>query len=422
MKQAIIDLHIHSKYARACSKDLELPKIAKTCEEKGIDIVATGDFTHPAWFKSIETELEEVGNTGFLVLKNGSSRTKFVIGTEISCIYKHKEKVRRLHILVFAPGLETARRFIAALEERGANLRSDGRPIMGLSGKEVVKLCKEIDPRMIVVPAHAWTPWFAVFGSKSGYDSLEECFEELTPEIFAIETGLSSDPPMNRRLTALDNISLISNSDAHSLPNIGREANVLLFKDENEMIYDRMWQIIRSGNPKEFLYTIEFYPEEGMYHFDGHRTCEVSLSPKETKKEKEICPKCKKKLTVGVLHRVEHLADRTEEQVPNSFVPHRYVVPLREVIARTFDVGVGSKRVEAEYRSLLKNLGTEFNILLHLDSKDIKAATVDPNIASAIENMRAGQVKIVPGYDGVYGTVDLFPTVKMKRPRQAALI
>lgn len=409
MREQIVDLHIHSRYSRACSDRLDIQNIAGTCVEKGIDIVSTGDFTHPLWFNDIRNLLEEDGS-GFLTLRDKSSPTKFVIGTEISCVYKHKNKVRRLHILVFAPDIKSAGLFIAALEKRGVNLKSDGRPIMGVSGKEIVQLCLEIDKRMVVIPAHAWTPWFAVFGSKSGYDSLEECFEELTPNIFAIETGLSSDPPMNRRLSKLDKIALVSNSDAHSLEKLGREANVLKF--EEGISYDEMWKIIKSGDRNKFLYTIEFYPEEGMYYHDGHRECEVSMTPDETKKEKKICPVCKKKLTIGVLHRVDDLADRSEKNVPKNFVPQRYIVPLREIIAGSFDVGVTSKKVENEYRSMIQKLGNEFAILLHIDVEKIKKAVSDENIAVGIENMRKGQVKIIAGYDGVYGEVDIFPKGK----------
>ncbi len=418
MPEQIVDLHIHSRYSRACSNRLELPNIANVCVEKGINIVSTGDFTHPFWFKDIQDLLQEDGS-GFLKLRDGSSPTMFVIGTEISCVYKHKDKVRRLHILVFAPSIESAGAFIAALEDRGVNLKSDGRPIMGISGKEIVQLCRDIDKRMVVIPAHAWTPWFAVFGSKSGYDSLEECFEELTPDIFAIETGLSSDPPMNRRLSQLDKIALVSNSDAHSLEKLGREANVLRF--DSEASYDKMWEIIKSGDRKKFLYTIEFYPEEGMYHYDGHRECKVSMKPSETKKEKEICPVCKKKLTIGVMHRVDDLADRKEKEVANSFVPYRYIVPLREIIANSFEVGATSKKVEKEYRSMLQKLGNEFAILLYIEIEKIKKAVSDENIATGIENMRQGKVKIISGYDGVYGEVDVFPKGRVVKYSQLKL-
>ncbi|MEK7625699.1 MAG: endonuclease Q family protein [Patescibacteria group bacterium] len=409
MRERTVDLHIHSKYSRACSNQLDLPNIAKACVEKGIDIVSTGDFTHPAWFKDIQELLEEDGS-GLLKLKDKLSPTKFVIGTEISCVYKHGGKVRRLHILVFAPSIKSAGAFITALEALGVNLGSDGRPIMGLSGKKIVELCQQIDKRMVVIPAHAWTPWFAVFGSKSGYDSLEECFEELTSNIFAIETGLSSDPSMNRRVSQLDKIALISNSDAHSLEKLGREANVLNF--EGEESYDKMWEIIKSGDKNKFLYTIEFYPGEGTYYYDGHSDCKVCMSPSETKEANGICTACEKKLTIGVLHRVEDLADKEEDQISDNFVPHKYIVPLREIIAECFDVGATSKKVENEYRMMLRKFGNEFGILLHANIAEIRAAVSDENIAFGIENMRKGMVKVVPGYDGVYGEVEVFPKGK----------
>jgi uncharacterized protein (TIGR00375 family) len=260
-----------------------------------------------------------------------------------------------------------------------------------------------------------------VFGSKSGYDSLEECFEELTPHIFAIETGLSSDPVMNRRLSKLDGIVLVSNSDAQSLANLGREANVLAFENEKDITYDSLWNKIKSGDRKQFLYTIEFYPEEGMYYFDGHADCKVSFSPKETKKLKEICPVCKKKLTVGVLSRVEDLADRDEKAVPGTFVPHRYIVPLRQIIANSFDVGVQSKKVQLAYDAMIAKLGSEFSILLHLDLKTIATGVSDERIVAGIENVRSGKVLIKPGYDGVYGVVNAFPKKKTKAEQRAML-
>src|SRR3989344_2997341 len=252
--KTVVDLHIHSKYSRACSKDLELSKIARACERKGIDVVGTGDFTHPAWFSSIKEELQEDG-AGIFVLKSGASPTKFLLTAELACIYKHRDAVRRLHLCVFAPSLSAVAALNEKLESRGCNIHSDGRPILGLSAKELLKIMLDIDPAFMMVPAHAWTPWFAVFGSKSGYDSLEECFEEMTPYIRAIETGLSSDPLMNRRVSGLDAITLISNSDAHSLEKLGREANVF----DLEMVdYPSITGTISSGDPKNFLYTIEF--------------------------------------------------------------------------------------------------------------------------------------------------------------------
>lgn len=407
MVEKILDLHIHSRYSRACSADLELPKIAKACEQKGIDIVVTGDFTHPAWIKHIkETLIEE--NKGVYKLKDNSSPTRFILGTEVSCIYKHKDATRRVHLLILAPSIEAVEKFNAVLTEKGVNIRSDGRPIMGLSAKAVLQILLAIDPRFMMIPAHIWTPWFAVFGSKSGYDTLEDCFEELTPYITAAETGLSSDPTMNHRLSALDNIILVSNSDAHSLNNLGREANV--FNLNKDFTYDEILAVLKTGDRKKFLYTIEFYPEEGKYHHDGHAVCEVCLSPKETKKNKFLCPKCKKPVTVGVLHRVNDLADRDEEKInPEKFIPHKYIVPLKEVIAKVFSVGPTSKKVAKEYEAMLKNLGSEFFILLKADMEEIAKVVSDKNIALAIANMRIGNVRVKPGYDGVFGSVEVIP-------------
>lgn len=425
MLEKIVDLHIHSKYSRACSKELELPKIAAACVRKGIDIVSAGDFTHPKWVQHIEECLEEE-NKGVYRLKHNEGevgKIKFILGTEIACIYKHKDKVRRLHILLFAPSIVAVKKLNSILEERGINIHSDGRPIMGLSGKELLQIALDIDPGFVMIPAHAWTPWFAVFGSKSGYDSLEECFEELTPHIRAIETGLSSDPMMNRRLTQLDNITLISNSDAHGLENLGREANVLGFESEQEVTYSEIMRIIQEGDRKKFLYTIEFYPEEGKYHNDGHAACKVSLEPAESKKEKELCPVCKKKLTIGVLHRVDDLADREVSVIPqNQFIPHKYIVPLREIIGQVFNVGTASKKVKTEYDRLISSLGSEFHILLHSPSDDIQKCASQPMIAEAIENMRSGKVRVVPGYDGVFGIIEVVENESVAKPRQANLL
>ena len=407
MIKQIVDLHIHSKYARACSPLLEIPNIAKACEQKGIDICGTGDFTHPAWLSHLKNELEEIYNTGLYRHKHSQSHTKFIFTTEISCIYKHKDKVRRLHLVLLAPNLAAVELLNEALTKRGANLRSDGRPIMGLPAKEVLKIMLEIDKRFMMIPAHAWTPWFAVFGSKSGYDRLEDCFEELTPYIKAIETGLSSDPPMNHQLSILDKIVLVSNSDAHSLDNLGREANVLAFEQEKDITYDGVRDCIESNDKNKFLYTIEFYPEEGMYHIDGHRACKVSMLPKETKKHKRICPKCKKELTIGVLHRVDDLSDRGIKDIPSDkFIPNKYIVPLREIIAEALEVGKSSKKVQAEYDKIIKSIGSEFFILLEADLEKIKNIVSDENIYLGIKNMRAGAVNAIPGFDGQYGHIE----------------
>lgn len=415
----IVDLHIHSRYSRACSKDLELPKIARACERKGIDVVSTGDFTHPAWFASIQELLREEAEGIFVLSAFGGSRTKFMLGTELSCIYKHRDAVRRLHLCVFAPSLDAVAKLNSALETRGCNIRSDGRPILGLSAKELLKIMLDIDPAFMMVPAHAWTPWFAVFGSKSGYDSLEECFEELTPHIRAIETGLSSDPLMNRRLSALDGISLISNSDAHSLDKLGREANVF---DVETITYRTITDAIASGDRAKFLYTVEFFPEEGKYHFDGHRDCGVSLHPQASARAGFKCPQCKKPLTIGVMNRVEELADRSEESVPmERFVGYKKIVPLAEIIADVEGVGAASKKVRATYDQMLCDVGSEFYILLDAP-RDAITASAGERMADAIMRVREGRIKIEPGYDGVYGTVRIFGEDERRRRAQQTLL
>lgn len=431
--EKILDLHIHSKYSRACSRDLELPKIATMCVKKGIDIVATGDFTHPKWFEHIQKELQEVGDSGLFELKTppqpsssqkeGANPTRFILGTEISCIYRDKEKCRRVHLLIFAPSLQAVEKINADFDNLGLNRRSDGRPIIGLSAKKLLELILRADKRCFMVPAHAWTPWFAIFGSKSGYDSLQECFEELTDQIGAIETGLSSDPTMNHRLEKLDKITLVSNSDAHSLEKLGREANVFAFAKESEITYDEIKKIIFTGDRKKFLYTIEFYPEEGMYQYDGHAVCGVCLSPKQSKKEKNICPKCKKPLVIGVEHRVDDLASREVGEIPwEKFIPHKYIVPLSEILSQILEVGPKSKKVVAEYEHLIKNIGSEFYILVKAGKEEIEKHAHYPELWSAINNMRTGRVDLQPGYDGVFGKIGLIGEKEITKPTQKQLI
>ncbi|MEA3272714.1 MAG: endonuclease Q family protein [Patescibacteria group bacterium] len=401
--EIIADLHIHSKYSRACSKELTIPNIAKACETKGIDIVGTGDFTHPAWFSEIKKELKSAGE-GIYILKDDSSKTRFILTTELSCIYKKNDKCRRVHLCVLAPSIETVEKIIKELEKRNFNLKSDGRPILGIDAKDLLKLLLDIDKKIMMIPAHIWTPWFAVFGSQSGYDSLQECFEELTPEIFAVETGLSSDPPMNWRMKELDNVVLVSNSDAHSLEKLGREANVFEFDKIEDFSYGELRRILKEKDKSKFLYTIEFFPEEGKYHQDGHRACGVNLHPKESMKNKGICPVCKKPLTLGVLYRVEQLADR--ENMPKDKIPYKNLIPLAEIISEAVGVGPKSKAVRAEYDKLMK-IGSEFYILLHATENEIKKAT-DSRVAEAVMKMRKGDLEIIPGYDGEFGKIRIF--------------
>lgn len=401
----IIDFHIHSKYARATSKFFELEEMVKWSEIKGVDIISCADFTHPLWYANLQKNLVEDGQSGLYKLKSSDSKVRFIISTELSCIYRQSDKTRRVHLCILMPNLEAAGRFNQALKDRGAKLASDGRPILGMSAKEVLQIMLDCDKRAMMIPAHVWTPWFAVFGSKSGFNSLEECFEELTPHIKAIETGLSSDPTMNWRLSKLDNITLVSNSDAHSGPQIGREANAM---DLKERTYDEIIDIISSKDKNRFLYTIEFYPEEGMYHFDGHRDCNFVCNPKQTKKLKGLCPKCKKPLTIGVLSQIENLADLDEDKIIKSkHIPYKSIVPLPNIIADYLAMGRNSKRVQGLFMDIIKQAGSEFQVLLDLPLVELKKIMPDI-LAEGIIKMRQNKIRLIPGYDGQYGHVEIF--------------
>jgi uncharacterized protein (TIGR00375 family) len=415
----ITDWHIHSKYSRACSSALELPKIAAMCERKGIDVAATGDWTHPKWVEHLKENLVE-SEPGIFTLKDGSSKTRFMLVTEISQIYKKGDKTRRVHNLVFAPSLETVDRVNAELNRQEFNLKADGRPILGIDSEELYKLLKEIDERVIMVPAHAWTPWYSIFGSKSGFDSLEECFGEMTKYIHAIETGLSSNPKMNWQVSALDKVVLISNSDAHSPDKLGREANVF---DLDVPSYDEFVRVLREQDRSKFLSTIEFFPEEGKYHYDGCAKCGFSCAPNESKKLGERCPKCKKLLTLGVEHRVEALADRPADSVGANKIPYHSIVPLLEVIGDALEVASSSKKVAAEYGRLTDRVGSEFYILLDAPIEQIVKESTNPAVAEAIRRVRAGQVIATPGYDGIFGTIKVFGEGdRPKKPAQSNLL
>ena len=398
--QFVGDFHIHSKYSRAVSPLMDLENLDKWAKIKGIKVVGTGDFTHPKWLESIKKELSPA-EQGFFKLKNSDSQTRFILTAEISCIYSKGGKVRKVHIVVFAPSIEAVEKINLKLNQIG-NLYSDGRPILGLDSKELAKIVLDANENCLVIPAHAWTPWFSVFGSKSGFDSLQECFEEYTKYIYAIETGLSSDPAMNWRLSQLDNITLISNSDAHSMQKLGREANVF----DTELSYKGIADAIKTKDKTKFLYTIEFFPEEGKYHYDGHRLCNVSLKPQESKKYKNICPKCGKPLVIGVLNRIEELADRPEGFVPKNSIPFKNLIPLNEIIGQALGISGMSKGVLKYYEGLIKNLGSELDILLDLDEKEIEQYSL-PEIAQGVIKMRKGDVSIEPGYDGVYGKIKI---------------
>lgn len=411
----IADLHIHSRFSRSCSKDLTLPNIAKACERKGINWVATGDALHPVWRKEIGDELEERG--GAYYLKDASSPTAFCLTTEVSCIYKRGDKTRRVHHVLLFPDLNAVDAVIHALEEKKVNLKSDGRPIMGLDSELLLKLLMAADERILLIPAHAWTPWFAIFGSKSGFDSIEECFGEYSRYIYAIETGLSSDPPMNWRISALDKLMLVSNSDAHSCENLGREANVF---DMEKPDYHELRRILMRHDASKFIETLEFFPEEGKYHVDGHAACGYWCEPEQTKKMKGLCPKCGKALTVGVTSRVADLADRgPKPDKPPKSAPYRSLVPLKELLADSLGKGKASKAVTAEYDRMVAK-ANEFAILLDLPENELKSFS-KTEIVSSIMRMRTGDVDIRPGYDGVFGQVHVCDASRPSTSQQTLL-
>jgi len=398
--RVIADLHIHSKYSRATSPRMIIDELARWSFLKGINLIGTGDFTHPLWYKELQNNLYDLGNG--LYISKINKNVKFVLTAEISCIYTFKGKVRKIHTLVLAPNLLSVQKINNALSKIG-NIHSDGRPILGLSAKDLAKIILNIDPRCLIIPAHMWTPWFSLFGSNSGFDHLKDCYEELSEYIYAGETGLSSDPEMNWRLSQLDNITLISNSDAHSPANLGREANVFEVENSNYS-YDYITEIIRSKNPKYFPYTIEFFPEEGKYHFDGHRSCNINFHPDETKKHKGICPVCKKPLTIGVYNQVSKLADRKEGYKPKNVPASKHLVPLQEIIAESLGVVKTSKKVQEKYIEIIENIAPEFEVLIDIPIEKLNKQ-IDPKIVLGIANVRNNIVKPIAGYDGVYGII-----------------
>lgn len=413
----IADLHIHSKYSMATSSDLDLEHLYIAAQYKGIQLVATGDATHPAWFSDLETKLVPA-EPGFYALREEIQKrldplipapcrgpVRFILSSEISSIYKKDGKVRKNHNLVFFPDLESQKKFNAKLSRIG-NIVSDGRPILGLDARNLLQITLETNPDAFLVPAHIWTPWFSMLGSKSGFDHLEECFGDLASEIFAVETGLSSDPPMNLRVSFLDRLSLISNSDAHSPGNLGREANLF----DTDYHYRALVKALKEKDTGSFLGTYEFFPEEGKYHLDGHRKCGVSLTPEESLELKGICPVCHKPLTLGVLYRVCELADR-----PSSFVSEATfsqtsfssLVPLPEILSQILECGPKTKKVRGVYEKLVCSYGSEFSILFDVEVKELRDSGI-PLLDEAILRVRENRIHIQGGYDGNYGKVEIF--------------
>ncbi|MGZ6275231.1 MAG: endonuclease Q family protein [Syntrophales bacterium] len=405
----LADIHIHSKYSIATSRDLSPETIWKWAQLKGITVIGTGDFTHPLWLAELKKKIEPAGNGLYRLKKKFQSRDVpnsckapvfFLPSAEISCVYKKEGKTRKIHAIVFVRDFSDAAKLSRALARIGS-LTSDGRPILKIDAKDLLNIVLDTSAHAMLVPAHAWTPHFSVFGAASGFDSLEECFEELTPHIHAIETGLSSDPAMNWRLSYLTKITLISNSDAHSTNTIGREANIF----DCEISYEAITDAIKSR--KGLVGTIEFFPQEGKYYYDGHRACAVSMSPDETMQHDYVCPVCCRKLTMGVMHRIEKLADRKMGIKPKGARPFYSTIPLREIIAEVLNRGVKTRAVDNEYVRLVQEIGSELMILLDAPLKDIARAG-SPRLAEAVSRMRKGDVKIKPGFDGEYGKARIF--------------
>lgn len=443
--QIIADLQLHSRFSRAVSPQMTVPNIARWASRKGIGLIATGDWTHPLWFREIVANLEEMGN-GLLKLKNNAAEVAptdrgfphagepplFLLATEVSCIYSQGGKTRRIHTLIWVPTIASADKINKEMTRRGCNLMSDGRPIIGLTSIQLSELVLTIEPKALIIPAHAWTPWFALYGSMSGFDSIEEAFGTFAKNIYAVETGLSSSPDMNWRIKDLDNRSIVSFSDAHSGPKIGREATVFEIPD-GKLSYEAIYEAIKGGRAEvassphaKISHTIEFYPEEGKYHYTGHRLCHIRQSPEETKKKGSTCPVCGKPLTVGVMHRVEDLAGRniddlklTKVKVPGTLVegtgsgafpnrpPFVMLVPLQEIIAEAVGSPVASPKVQEPYERLTGDFGGEFPLLLNTPISEMTKSTGE-RIAQGIDKVRRGDIIIEPGFDGVFGIVKIW--------------
>jgi DNA helicase II / ATP-dependent DNA helicase PcrA len=416
----IADLHIHSTYSRATSPGSNLAGLAGWARIKGIQVVGTGDFTHPGWFRRLKEELEPA-EPGLFRLKNEAAipsplpgattlagPVRFLLSAEISSIYKRHGVVRKVHNLLYVPDFASAERLNAKLAGIG-NIESDGRPILGLDSRDLLEILLEQAPEGFLVPAHIWTPWFSLFGSKSGFDAVEECFGDLTPHVFALETGLSSDPDMNRLISGLDRFALISNSDCHSPSKMGREANLF----STCLDFFALRDAIKGNRRETFRATVEFFPEEGKYHADGHRACHVCLDPGESLRLGLACPVCGRPLTVGVYHRVMELADREEplyrEDSPEVFS----LIPLPEVLGEIIGAGPASKGVVEQYSRTIGRFGSEFNLLLHTPLDEIREAS--PVLGEAIGRMRAGRVIRRPGFDGEYGVIRVFEEGEAER-------
>ncbi|MDD5022687.1 MAG: endonuclease Q family protein [Candidatus ainarchaeum sp.] len=397
--KTIADLHIHSKYARATSSNCDLEGLSHWAKIKGIGIVSTGDITHPTWFNELKAKLSN-SETGLYNYKD----TLFCLGGEVSLIYNIQESTKKMHIALLFPSFEIASQFNDEIKKFG-NLKEDGRPMLHIQPSEFADIVKNSSKNSFIMLAHVWTPWFSIFGSKSGVNSIEEAFGDRSNSIDGLETGLSSDPKMNWMLSSLDNYPLLSNSDAHSPQKLGREANLF---DLKELTYQALTNAIKTK--KGFLKTYEFYPEEGKYHFDGHRNCNVLLSPEESEKINNLCPVCRKKLTIGVMHRIFDLADRKEGQKPKNAVPFSYLVPLTILLSKVLKKGENTLSVQEEYFKLTRYFGSEFNVY-ESSFEELKKIT-SLEIAKAIDKVNKGNIYWIPGYDGVFGELQFEKTTK----------
>lgn len=397
MPEFVADFHIHSRHSRACSKDLSVQELSKWAKRKGIGLLGTGDFTHPLWLQELKDTLRPTGRGLF-----EAQGAHFMLTAEVNTLFYLRGKAHQIHHVLMTPSLEAAERINQELGAFGG-LGLDGRPTLQMEAWRLVEVVLGVEPRSVIVPAHVWTPHFSIFGSNSGFDAVEACFERRAQDIFMLETGLSSDPAMNWRLSALDRYALISNSDAHSARRIGREANIF----NCELDYDVIMTALKTKDRTKFLSTVEFFPEEGKYHYDGHRNCKVRWAPEETKRQGFRCPACGRRVTVGVMHRIENLADRPEGAQPPGAIPFKRSVPLEEIIADALGIGVGTQTLDREYVNLLDRCGTEFEVLFKAPEEKLRSVT-QAKIAEAILRVRAGQVTIEPGYDGEYGKVKIF--------------
>jgi len=405
--RVISDLHVHSKYSRATSEKMVIEEITRFARIKGLNLVGTGDFTHPRWLKELSEDLVEVPDTClYKPAKDSDSPVHYMITSEVSTIFTFRDEIKKIHHVILTPSLEAAIQVNDRLARYG-NLTVDGRPILDMTAPQLVEEVMEVSDENVVIPSHAWTPWFSIFGAFSGFDRVEDCYQDVTKHIPALETGLSSDPPMNWRLSTLDKFALVSNSDSHSSwPwRIGREANVF---ELSELTYHEVTDAIRKKDSKRFRFTIETDPAYGKYHWTGHRNCNVSLSPQEAIKFGNRCPVCRRKLTKGVEQRVEELADRPMGFKPEGAIEYIHLLPLSEIIATVVGATFpGSQKVWSVYNPLIARFGDEYTVLIDAPKQEM-SKIVDPKIAEAIVRVREGRVRVIPGYDGVYGQLVIF--------------